>query len=246
MAGQNTINRAEAELESSAKRFMGMSFKQLANIFKSIAGSSFQADEFVRNVGSIQLNRISNTNDAGASINFPPVVVATAGVWNTAQFQIAAPADRFRIILNFKLTLFTLINATGQVGEVLVPEGVTQQLIAQSSMDMNRSRGRSVRSRTWQFLTGADNSRFRTPALAAGVQAEDEAIAQPRLPSETQICPWGLQTHLNMALDAINPQDRMEVQINGTLAGADVADGYAEDLAFAVDVLVLDAVKSGI
>jgi len=244
MAGAETINRAERELDESAKRFMGMSFKQLANIFKSIAGSSFQADEFVRNVGSIQLNRISQTNDAGASVN-APLIIASAGTYQAVDFQIAAPADRFRIILNFKLTVFTLLNANANVGEVLVPEGVTQQLIAQSSMDMNRSRGRSVKSRTWQFMTGADNSRFQGLALAAGVQAEDAAIAQPRMPSEVQICPWGLQTHLNMALDAINPQDRMEIKVSG-LDGQTVAAGYQEDLGIAVDVLVLDAVKSGI
>lgn len=244
MAGQETINKAAREIDASAKMWMGMSFKQLANIFKSIAGSSFMMDEFIRTVGSIQINRIGATLDSGASTN-NIVRVATAGVWNEAAFQIAAPSDRFRIVLNFKLTLYTLLNADDAVGEVVVPEGATQQLISLGQMDMNRSRGRSVESRTWQFLTGADNSRFQGQALAAGAQAADAAIAQPRMPSELQICPWGLRTHLDLALDAINPQDRMSVRMSG-LNSLAVADGYAEDLGLGVDVLVIDAVKSGI
>lgn len=241
MAGIGQINKAERALEESAKQFMGMSFKQLANVFKSIAGSSFQADEFVRNVGSIQINRISHTNDAGASIN-TPVVVATGGIWNEAAFQIAAPSDRFRIILNFKLTLYSLLAADNSVGEVLVPEGATQQLIALGQMDMNRSRGRSVETRTWQFLTGADNSRFQT---AGPDPADAHPIAQPQMPSELQICPWGMRTHLDLALDAINPQDRMKVRMAG-LNALPVANGFSENLGLGVDVLVLDAVKSGI
>lgn len=234
---------AQEKIAGAANQFMGMSFKAIADALKSVAGPSFKDGEFVAHVGNIQLNRIGATNEAGDSVN-DIIRIAAGGVFQDASFQIAAPSDRFRVILGLKLTLYSLTEDTDTVGDFLVPEGAAQQILALGLARLDRSRGRMVTSRLWQFLTGADNSRFQGQALAAGVQAADAAIAQPRIPSEQEILPHGMGAGLWGCVDAINPKDRMNFTLTG-LAGVPVANAYANDLGVAVDALVFDAVMSG-
>ncbi len=232
------------QLNASGARFMGQSFEAIANALKAVAGPSFEMDKFIKNVGSFQINRIGATNEAGDTIN-DNIIVAAAAAWNDANFRIAAPSDRFRVILGLKFTLFTMTAGDDvNVGTELVPEGATQQLIARGLMRLDRSRGRQTTQKSWQFFTGADNTRFQGQPLAGGIQAIDAAIAMPRMPSESEILPWGPQQALALPIDAINPQD----QTNFTLAGLGnvlVADAYVDTLAVGVDAIVLDAVMSG-
>lgn len=239
MSNPAEVARAENALSASSNQFMGMTFRSIAAALKSVAGPSFEDSLFVARVGNIQLNRIGPTNDAGDTTN-DIIRIATAGVYNEASFQIAAPSDRFRVVLGFKFTLYTLDDAD-VIGAALVPEGVTQQLIARSLMRLDRSRGRQVTSRSWQFFTGADNSRFQTENTPGTFAL---AIAQPRTPSEIEIVPQGFQGGLISPIDAINPKDRLNVTLQG-LNGVAVAAGYADDLGIGVDAIVYDAVMSG-
>lgn len=234
-AGQRAIS-------ASAAQFMGMSFRAIADAFKATAGPSFQDAMFVSHVGNVQLNRVGQTNEAG-DMNNTILRVCTAGVWNNVAFQIAAPSDRFRVILGLKLTLYSLADS-GAIGGVDVPAGIAAQAIAQGLLRLDRSRGRSVTSRAWQFMTGADNRRFRQAALAAGAQAQATTAAQPRIPSEQEILPWGLQTALWTSIDALNPKDRSQFTFEG-LNGVAAAESYDGDLGLGVDAIVFDAVMSG-
>lgn len=239
------VAAAQQKINAAGNQFMGMSFKAIADALKSVAGPSFKDGEFVAHVGNIQLNRIGATNEAGDSVN-DLIVVANAGVWQDATFQIAAPSDRFRVILGLKLTLATKTAGQQITGAQLVPEGATQQLIARGLLRLDRSRGRMVTSRTWQFMTGADNSRFQGQALAAGAQAADFAIAQPRIPSEKEILPHGYGAGLWGCLDAINPKDRCQFTLTGLATQAVQGNGLGQnDLVVGVDALVFDAVMSG-
>lgn len=243
MSNPAAVAQAQAKIARSGNMFMGQSFRAIADALKSVAGPSFQDTNFVAHVGNIQANRIGQTNEAGDSVN-DILRVMTAGVWNDVSFQIAAPSDRYRVILGMKFTLYFLETGTDNVGASPVPESVTQQLIALGLLRLDRSRGRMVTSRLWQFMTGADNSRFQTQALAAGVQAEAVAIAQPRIPSENEILPQGVSTSLWTAIDAINPKDRLNATLSG-LAGVAAAGGFNQDIGVAVDAIVFDAVMSG-
>lgn len=242
MADPAAVAAGQQKLSRSGNTFMGMTFRAIADILKSIAGPSFQDDKFVANVGNIQINRIGATNQAGETVN-DLLRIATAGVWNDVQFQIAAPSDRFRIILGLKLTLVSTDDAD-VVGAALIEEPWIQQLIALGLLRLDRSRGRMTVQRLWQFMTGADNSRFQTPALAGGNQAIQLPVAQPRIPSEQEILPLGLASAMYTPIDAINPQDRAQFTLAG-LAGVDLIGAYADDLAVGVDAIVLDAVMSG-
>jgi hypothetical protein len=240
MADPAGVARAEIELSAAGNRFMGMTFKSIAAALKAVAGPSFDDSLFVARVGNIQLNRIGATNDAGDTVN-DLLRIAVGGVYQEASFQIAAPSDRFRVVLGFKLTLYSIANDTDDVGGFLIPEGVTQQIIARALMRLDRSRGRQVTSRTWQFSTGADNSRFQTENTPGTFAL---AIAQPRIPSENEILPQSFGGGLQSPVDAINPKDKMNVSLVG-LNGIAVAGGYVQDIGVAVDAICYDAVMSG-
>lgn len=226
--------QAQVALANAGRTFMGQSFKALADILVSQAGPSFDAAAFAARVGNVQVNRIGHTNEAGETIN-SLIRVAAGGVWQDAEFQVAAPSDRFRIILNAKFTLYTL-DDDDVIGDLNVPAGAAAQLIARGLMRLDRSRGRQTTQRLWQFLAGADNRRF--------VPGDDAAVEINRFPSETEILPLGFGPHLFAALDAINPNDRTRFTLSG-LAGVDVAQAYDGDLGIGVDLIVADAVMSG-
>lgn len=226
--------RAQQNLNAAARSFMGYSFKQIADIMVAQAGSSFQADRFAANVSNIQVNRIGHTNEGGETVN-TLLRVATAGTWNDVSFQIAAPSDRFRIILGLKFTLYALTDAD-VVGGANVEGGWVQQMIALGLVRLDRSRGRQTTQRSYQFLNGATNVRF--------VPSDDMPVEINRVPSETEILPLGFGTHLFAAVDAINPNDRSNFTITG-LASVDVVGTYAADIGIGVDAIVADAVMAG-
>lgn len=237
MSDPAAVANAQRKLAQAGRTFMGMSFKAIADVLKSVAGPSFDDRMFAAHVGNIQLNRIGATNEAGDTDN-SFIRVVTGGVFNDNTFQIAAPSDRFRVILGLKMTLVTATpgdDTLGGVGVSNVPEPVIQQLIAGGNVRLDRSRGRMVQSRWWQFLTGADN--FRVNAAAGNG-------ALPRIPSEQEILPHGIASSLWTALDAINPKDRLNITMAG-LAGQPAAAGFTDDLLVGIDALVFDAVMSG-
>ena len=240
MTNPMAVAEAQAKINRSGNQFMGMSFKAIADVLKSVAGPSFQDAQFAAHVGNIQTNRIGPTNEAGDTVN-TLIRICTAGVFNDNAFQIAAPSDRYRVILGFKFTPYVIETGTDNVGVQQVPEEVVQQLIALGLLRLDRSRGRMVNSRLWQFLTGGPASRFQTENTAGTPAA---AIAEPRIPSENEILPQGMGAALWMAVDAINPKDRLNATFAG-LAGVAAAAGFVNDIGLAVDAIVFDAVMSG-
>lgn len=234
MADPTQAANAQRAISAAARTFMGLTFKQMADVLVSQAGSSFDAVRFANNVSNVQINRIRQTNEAGESVN-TLLRAATAGVWNDVSFQIAAPSDRFRIILGLKFTLYTLDDAD-VIGAVNVEGGWVQQIIGLGLMRLDRSRGRQTTQSQWQFHTGATNVRF--------VPSDDMAVQINRVPSENEILPLGYAAHLASAVDAINPNDRSNFTITG-LAGVDVVGAYADDIGIAVDAIVADAVMAG-
>lgn len=231
---------AQNRLNANARSFMGMTYQEIANALVAVAGPSFDAVRFVNNVGTIQLNRIKNTDAQGTSIN-EAIAVALAGTWQNAGFEIVAPSDRFRVILGFKFNLVSRTTDGGEadIGAVNVPAGAIDQLKALGLMQLNRSRGRMVISDSWQWCTGASNRR----QLSEDPLVPDVG-ALPRIPSEQEILPWGLGPALATALDAINPQDRCAIELGG-MNGVAVAAAFADDLLVTPSVIVLDAVMSG-
>lgn len=236
---------AQQQVARAGNRFMGMTFEAIAAALKATAGPSFQDQMFVSNVGNIQLNRIGPTNEAGDTINtqIRPVV---AGVWADVSFQIAAPSDRFRVILGLKITLATGTAGGNVVGAQIVPSGIAQQLATLGLLRLDRSRGRMVTSRTWQFMAGSTPTRFQTPALAGGAQAIQIAVDENRIPSEYEILPHGFGAGLASCIDALNPKDRCNFTLTGlTGVTAQQVGLGANDIVLGIDALVFDAVMSG-
>lgn len=231
------IGTPQQQLNASARTFMGLTFRALADIFAAQAGSSFDQSKFIANVSNVQVNRIGHTDQTGETLTGAAAIlrVATGGTWNDASFQIAAPSDRFRVILGLKFTLYTLTDAD-VIGGANVEGGWVQQIIALGGVRLDRSRGRQTTQRSNQFHAGATNVRF--------VPSDDAAVQINRVPSEQEILPLGFNTHLLAAIDAINPNDRSNFTFTG-LQGVDVVGAYADDIGIGVDAIVADCVMAG-
>lgn len=233
---------AARSLESSSNVMLASFFRAMAGAFKAAQGPAFKLGEFTTNVGNLQLNRIRHTGEGGFSLANGDVGgilrIAAAGVFTDLNFIIAAPSDRFRLILGLKLTVYAL-DDMDVIGAVQVPAPQIDQLIAGGMLNINRQRGTAILGSFWQFCTGAQNTRLAINTMDAAT-----ILAQPHIPSENEILPQGINLALATPIDALNPKERTQFQFQG-LNQVAFSGAYADDLGIAVDAIVLDGVASG-
>lgn len=234
---------AERMANSRANEAQGQWWQKFADVMKAINGPAIDWAALLRG-GTLQLNRIGRTNDAGEFIA-TPIQITAAGLYNFGQanFNIFAPSDRLRIILNMKMRLVVGTDEGVVDGGIPVPDGAQQQLIGEGVLEVNRQRGNRVSSKLDSYMSIAPNFRD-APNAALDASAN---FALPRTPSELEICPWGFATHLLTALDGLNKQERTAFSVRGPdLEGVAATGIAAEEALFLVpEAIVWDGVLSG-
>lgn len=238
------MNDAENKANKRANVFQGKAWQMFADVMKAVNGPAIDWGALLRG-GTLQFNRVGRTNDAGEFLA-TPIPITVAGLYNFGQanFNIFAPSDRLRIILNMKLRLVVADDDGVVDGSIPVPDGAHQQLIASGVLEVNRQRGNRVTSNLDSYMSVAPNFRD-APSAALDASAN---YALPRIPSENEVLPLGFSTHLLTALDGLNKQERCAFSVRGPNLEGVAATGItpgANNLALVPEAMVWDGVLSG-
>lgn len=247
MTGTATMDRAQENANRGADRYQAKAWGTYADVMKAQNGPAVDWAALLRG-GTLQFNRVGQTNDAGELIN-APIRLTVGQVWalGNVNWNIFAPSDRLRIILNQKIRLLIGNEANTVTGLLPVPLAVVQQLANFGFLDVNRQRGNRVTSRLDSYMSEAHNMQPQFTSTDAGViTTAFHSIS--RIPYEQELLPLGLAGHLAIALDALNKQERCAFTLrapglDGVAVGAALPDTF--DVYMVPEAAVWDGVLSG-
>jgi hypothetical protein len=238
---------AERKANAGADRFQGKAWQTYTDVMKSANGPALDWAALLRG-GTLQFNRVGQTNDAGELINLPiRLTVGQTWALGAVNWNIFAPSDRLRIILNQKIRLLIGNEAGAVTGLLPVPLAVQQQLANYGILEVNRQRGNRVNSRLESYLEDAHQMAPQFTSTDAGV-ITTAFHALSRIPYELEVLPLGLASHLMIALDALNKQERCAFSLrapglDGVAVGAALPDTF--EVYMVPEVAVWDGVLSG-
>jgi len=219
------------EIVDQSAKIQGALFALFGAIAGKVLGNAFKIEDFARYVGTLEKNLIP----ADAQLTLAATTAFADGTWT-----FTCPADRFRMIVNYGITLSNGANS--------VYRGVVNQLNHTGQLRINRNTGKAVTMPFRAFnlgtnparveMTGDTNASAGTPiTFTNAMQAQD----QPLL--EALLAPLGMREAMVNAMDVLGPNDTHTVNFQG-LNGATLNNSQS-GLVGALHALCIDAVQSG-